>query len=210
MTIKEIVDQRKIKYLLHFTRLENLDSILANGLLPRGVCAARGVEPVTNDAYRLDFTDAICLSVSFPNYKLFFAQREELKKTQPDARWVVIAVAPSVMWEKACVFCRENAANANVTAIPLAARRGKAAFEAMFSDYNDKTRDLLRIPDTCTTHPQAEVLVSEPIEAKYIMGAAFATLALKTEYDAKKTGHQFIRASQLFSARLDYAHWKKV
>lgn len=210
MTIKEIVDQRKIKYLLHFTRIENLDSILANGLLPRGVCAARGIESVTNDAYRLDFTDAICLSVSFPNYKLFFAQREELKKTQPDARWAVIVIAPSVMWEMDCVFCRENAANSNVTTIPLAARRGKAAFEAMFSNYDDKTRDLLKIPDTCTTHPQAEVLVSEPIEAKYILGAAFATLALKNEYDAKKTRHQFIHALKLFSARLDFAHWRKV
>ena len=187
-----------------------MDSILANGLLPCGACAVGGIEPVTNDAYRLDRTDAICLSVSFPNYKLFYARREELKKTQPDARWAVVAVAPSVMWEKDCVFCRENAANASVTVIPLSARRGKEAFEAMFSDYNDKTRKVLQIPDKCTTHPQAEVLVVETIEPKYIMGTAFATLALKNEYDAKKTGHQFIHAPKLFSARVDYAHWKNL
>lgn len=210
VSIQDIVSQRNIHYLLHFTRLENLQSIVQHGLLPRGACAERGIVPVVNDAYRLDYTDAVCLSISFPNYKMFFGQREELRKTDPSVQWAVVAVAPRVMWEKSCAFCRENAANANVTNIPLEQRMGDTAFSMMFSDYNDKTRQVLGIPDTVPTHPQAEVLVFEPIGPEYILGAAFNTAALKDEWNAKGLGKQFLYIPNLFKPRLDYAHWKKV
>lgn len=212
MAIQDVVAQRGIKYLVHFTRLENLQSIVQHGLLPRGACAERGIVPVVNDSYRLDYTDAICLSVSFPNYKMFYGQREELKKTDPNAQWAVVAIAPNVLWEKSCAFCRENAANANVTSIPLDQRAGDVAFDVMFTDYDDKTRQALGIQDhhSLTTHPQAEVLVFEPIEPHYILGAAFNSNALKDEWNTKGLGKQFLYIPQLFSARLDWRHWKKV
>lgn len=210
VAIQDVVAQRNIQYLLHFTRLENLQSIVQHGLLPRGACAERGIVPVLNDAYRLDYTDAVCLSISFPNYKMFYGQREELKKTDPNAQWAVVAVAPRVIWEKSCAFCRENAANANVTNVPLDQRVGDAAFDVMFSDYDEKTRQVLGIPDSLTTHPQAEVLVFEPIGPEYILGAAFNTTGLKDDWNAKGLGKQFLHIPQLFSARLDYRHWKKV
>jgi ssDNA thymidine ADP-ribosyltransferase, DarT len=210
MAIQETAAKREIQYLLHFTRLENLQSILVNGLLPTNACAAQGVKPIVNDTYRWDYTDAICFSVSFPNYKMFYARREEVKKTEPDAQWTVIAVNPSVMWDKNSAFCRENAANTNVTNIPLAQRKSEAAFDTMFSDYNDKTRELLKIPDSYTTHPQAEVLIFEPVEARYIIGAAFETVALKDAWSTKGAGKQFVHFPSFFRGRLDYAHWKKV
>lgn len=35
MTIQDVINKRNIKYLVHFTRLENLDNILKNGIIPR-------------------------------------------------------------------------------------------------------------------------------------------------------------------------------
>lgn len=52
--IEKIVSQRNIKLLIHFTRVENLQSILENGLLPRSNFEELGAEPLTNDKVRLD------------------------------------------------------------------------------------------------------------------------------------------------------------
>jgi hypothetical protein len=98
--IEEYVAARGITLLLHFTQVCNLDSILQRGILPRNMLIGEdGVR--FNDQYRFDGTDAVCLSISYPNYKMFFRLRQE----SPDAEWVVLAVRPRALWMLPCAFC---------------------------------------------------------------------------------------------------------
>ena len=133
--IERLIDKRDIKYLTHFTRIENLPSILQKGLMPRKQLLLQGIRPEVNDWNRLDNTDAVCLSVSFPNYKLFYRFRVK----RPETKWAVILLDPIILDRCSCSFaCRNAASN-----------------EMKLDSYE-------------TTDPQAEVLVHEVIEPRYI------------------------------------------
>lgn len=206
MTIQDFAAARNIKYLYHFTRLGNLQSILTQGLLPRDQCAARQITPLINDQLRLDYTDGICLTIAFPNYKMFYP----LRCNNPGVQWAVVAVRASVLWEKDSAFCRENAAKAAVTAIPLPQRRGLGALQAMYEDFPGVPRNTLGIPPQYPTNPQAEVLVFEHIAPEYIVGVAFNDAALRRQYAAMilPRPYEFLDAPRYFSARSDFQHWK--
>ena len=70
--IREIIENRRITSLLHFTRLSHLNSILECGIVPRDELRKRGQPFEPNDERRWDgATDASSLSISWPNYKMF-------------------------------------------------------------------------------------------------------------------------------------------
>jgi hypothetical protein len=205
MGIQGIVAQRQIKYLFHFTRLENLDSILEKGLLTPKQCSIEKIACVNTDQHRLDQEDAICVSIEFPNYKMFYRSR----CTLTGSSWAVVGINPKVLWEKNCAFCRENAASAAVTCLPLSARQGEAAFRSLFDDFGAKSRASLKIPDSYPTNPQAEVLLLEAVQPQYIVGAAFNAPGLKAKYASSYEGKfEFIDNTSYFSPRRDYEHWR--
>lgn len=105
--IEWLIDKRDIKYLTHFTRIENLPSILQKGLMPRKQLLLQGIRPEVNDWNRLDNTDAVCLSVSFPNYKLFYRFRVK----RPETKWAVILLDPIILDRCRCSFACRNAAS---------------------------------------------------------------------------------------------------
>ncbi len=157
--IRRICEQRGIKYLVHFTRMDNLASILKHGLLGRERLEKMRIPYVYNDEQRIDrCSDAICLSISFPNYKMFYVYRKKLES----AKWVVLVLKRDILWELDCAFCQENAASNNVRFIPLEERKKGSALEDLFTEYDkihDVQRSSLGIPPEYTTNPQAEVLV---------------------------------------------------
>ncbi|OAG66643.1 DUF4433 domain-containing protein [Xanthomonas dyei] len=202
--IQQFVTERGIKALFHFTREENLASILSRGLLRRDqLSSSEGA--VFNDDFRLDRTSAICLSVGFPNYKMFYP----LRIKNPDTKWVVIAVMPSVLWMLPCAFCTTNAASNAVTASTLAQRMGLAPFQNMYGDCSGKTRSSLGIPNYYPTDPQAEVLVLNDIPPTYLMGLATHTSEDKNRMLSRHAGTYVVHAPALFSGRQDFAHWKQ-
>jgi TPR repeat protein len=103
--LKKIVEDRDIEELIHFTRYENLESILKSGIVTRNSLNTLGRDFYVNDSLRLDgHQNSISLSVSFPNYKMFYKYR-----MQPNAKdWVVIAIKPEVLWEYKVAFCQHN------------------------------------------------------------------------------------------------------
>lgn len=203
-TIQEFAAERGIKALFHFTRIENLDSILRHGLLTRSQCVEQNCRAVFNDAYRIDATDAVCASISFPNYKLFWPFRCDTR----GAEWVVIVLHASVMWESSSAFCTANAASAAVTAKPLEERTGLAALKLMFEDFGTTARADLGIPNHYTTNPQAEVLLLEGAPRKYIGGVVVPTQAIKAKLEAAFPGLQLKLNGGYFGARRDHGHWK--
>ena len=211
--IKELVTKRKIEYLVHFTRVENLPSILEKGLMGRSLLKFNNLDTLMNDNLRLDnVKDAVSTSISFPNYRMFFS----LQKQNPTADWAVIKIKPSVLWELDCAFCYSNAAGRASRAVPLDDRRSPEAFEKMFDEsLADLARQTLNIPDHYTTDPQAEVLVLEAVNPKYILSICFDEKAKINNFpkiasfiSPYVSSVNFDHDPLMFSPRRDYQHWK--
>ncbi len=204
-TIAELVNERGIKSLVHFTRLHNLPSILANGLLTKEVCARAGISPAINDPYRYDGTGAISATISYPNYKMFY----RLRCDHQDVEWVVLTLKRSLLWRTRCAFSNTNAGDSSVYNVPIANRMGLDAFKSMFSDFGHVQRATLNIPDHYTTNPQAEVLLLDGATVDDIKGVYFERFSTYTEYKAKYPDLLCYLNGGFFDGRSDYAHWKR-
>lgn len=202
-TIQEFAAERGIKCLMHFTRARNLDSIFARGLVPRNGLILEGFDGF-NDLYRIDGTDAVCLSIDFPNYKMFYG----IQRDHADEAWVIVVIHPQALWDLDCAFCTANAASNGVTAIPLAQRKTLSAMEAMYADWPGKPRSELNIPNNYPTNPQAEVLALQGVPRKYILGVLTLNEAVRQELMAKHPGVDMRAKAGYFRYRRDFAHWK--
>lgn len=201
--IREFVEARGIKGLLHFTRAENLESILTRGLVPRDALVLEGFDNF-NDSHRIDGTNAVCLSIGFPNYKMFYG----LKLADPAAKWAIVGVSARVLWELDCAFCAANAASAAVTAIPIAQRKGLNALKNMYADWVSVKRSDLKIPDHYPTNPQAEVLALQGVPRRYILGVIVLNELHRQELLAKFPDVEVRVSAQLFRYRKDYEYWR--
>ena len=163
--IERVIEKRNIKYLTHFTRIENLPSILQNGLLPRNQLFIQGIDFEINDMDRRDNTDAVCLSISFPNYKLFYRYR--MKK--PETKWAVILLDPLLLDKLKCSFACRNAASNEMKARSAEESFSMEALHEMFGEIRSgNIRYQMNLDSYETTDPQAEVLVHEIIDPRYI------------------------------------------
>lgn len=178
--IQRIVEERGIEKLIHFTRMKHLNSILREGLLSREelehrVATQYGYEaPDFNDQQRINGEKrATCLSISFPNYSMFYKYR---RRPEGDG-WVLLALKPRLLWELDCAFCSENAASNAARSIPMVERKTAMAFARMFEDSNNGGEKSIRaqenLSDKHPTHPQAEVLVFGRIAPEYIKTVGF-------------------------------------
>jgi hypothetical protein len=207
MTMAEVLEKRKIHWLLHFTRAKNLPNILEYGLLPLSDLKEKNICVKVNDKYRYDCCeDAICLSVEFPNYKMFYSLRQE--NTSVD--WVVLLLDAKLICDLSCAFCHNNAGSAEVYSIPLSERKGVNAFEKMFDEIpNRPTRKTLEIEDSYPTNPQAEILVFSKVESSYFNSIFFYNNNTLNEY--REIIPQTIRSkvcNLAFSYRKDYEYWR--
>lgn len=204
-TIEEFVKDRGIKSLFHFTRLDNLRSIIEHGFLTREQCAAKGIEAAVNDHQRYDGTGALCATISFPNYKLFY----RLRCDHPNVEWVVLELDASLLWRTKCAFSNTNAGDGSVFNIPIAQRLGLGALQAMFADYGNVRREALKIPDHYTTNPQAEVLLLDGAtaddEGKCVYFERWAT---QKKFLEEFPGLPCRVNGGYFNGRHDHAHWK--
>lgn len=201
--IQEYAAERGIKNLLHFTRESNLDSILQRGLVTRDVLTREGFSSF-NDNVRADYTSAVCFTIGFPNYKMWYG----LKQENPGIDWVIVAVSPVALWTLPCAFCTANAALGSVAAIPLVQRQTLAAFQAMYADVPGKERVKLRIADNFTTNPQAEVLMLQGVPRNYIFGLIASSVKQEARLKDKYPGVQIFMKPGYFSYRNDFEYWK--
>ncbi len=179
-TIRRIGQARGIRTLIHFTRYGSLRSILDNGLLDRRTLEGwpETTRPGFNDDKRLDgYPEAICLSISFPNYRMFYKYSNENR-----AEWVVLLLDSSILWKLNCAFFDENAACTTAKALPLAHRKKATALNRMFASGQTTRRTDLNIPRNYPTHPEAEVLVFESIPTAYIDQVCFYTEAARRKW----------------------------
>lgn len=161
----------EIPYLVHFTRAANLPSIIEHGLYPISRKAERGINPQINDQMRLDgHLDGTSLSISFPNYRMFYKYRQD----NPGVEWVVLGIDPSVLWQKNCAFCCHNAADTRISRQPLQDLQTASAMQGMFFEIEGITsRQEQRLKSFDPTDGQAEVMVFDVIEPERIWGVVF-------------------------------------
>lgn len=203
--MKDAVKEKEIKFILHFTRISNLDSILTHGLISRQDLETNGMQFDFNDDDRHDCQEnAICCSLGYPNYKMFYS----LRQNNPDIKWVVLAIEPSVLWEKDCAFCVSNAASNEATCIPISDRKGLVAFKKIFEEIEGKpTRAELGLATGFPTNPQAEILVFDRIEAEHIIRAITEDKATEKELETKYSNWEFLCDREFFYPRRDHEHW---
>lgn len=161
--IRIMCEDRQIENLIHFTKVENLSGIFNLGLMSKEYMDQIGQSFSFNDHERVDGQlNAISLSISFPNYKMFYKYRMQDRAQ----RWAVILLSPSVLWEEDCLFSKHNAADSRIRNI--SDRLGKPSdFESMFLEDDNHIMSELRKCDPID--PQAEVLVFNNIDSRNII-----------------------------------------
>lgn len=71
------LQKRGVRYLVHFTPMENLKSILENGICPRNSIPVKAV--CTDPERRDKLLDHGCYSISYPNYPMLYTKQKKLQ-----------------------------------------------------------------------------------------------------------------------------------
>jgi hypothetical protein len=182
MEIQEFAKKLEIPYLLHFTRWENIDGILKDGLCPKILIEDLPYEVTINDEMRLDgHEDSVSVSIAFPNHKMFYRYR----KNTGGMGWVILVIAPSVLWEYEAAFCKHNAADSRISRVSSEELKNIASFEGMYEEdkTSESSRSFNKLESYDPTDPQAEVLVFDVIPTEKIVGVIFENCRLKIEFE---------------------------
>lgn len=203
--IKNISWNRKIPYLIHFTRAINLPTILTHGICSIEKTREIGVCPRVNDNLRIDgCLGASSFSIAFPNSKMFYKYRS----LNPSEEWVVLIVRPQVLWDKKNAFCSFNAADNRVRHRALSELSSPAAFEQMFDERDDGNSRLVQgLRSFEPTDVQAEVLVFDCVEPRLIAEIIFDDERVMKKYKncvGDKVARMQRKNSGMFSSREYY------
>lgn len=96
MLISEIIKQRNIRWLCHFTPRKNLKEIKRIGLKPRNLLDHTAI---FTDSFRYDQNkNAICLSISKPNKWMFDMKRKQ------GFDLCLLLIDPAILYKKNCLF----------------------------------------------------------------------------------------------------------
>lgn len=169
--MKEFMRSRQIDALFHFTRANNLPNIFRYGLLPKENLLNNGINAEFNDNNRYDGCEnALCASIGFPNYKLFYS----LRTVNSDVDWAVIKLGANILLDYDCAFCVTNAGSAESYSVNLKDRMGIEALKKLYEDYPGKhSRQEMNLKDCYPTNPQAEVLIFGRVPVEYIKEVYF-------------------------------------
>lgn len=182
--IKNFLEKRGIKYLVHFTDKKNYDSIMKNGILSISEAGRRGIFVNIKDnnisshkvdsIMRSDNRDYISLSITNVNKDLIRAYRASGRINNV----IVIYIDARILWEdieKDRIYCNMNASKNEVSF-----GRGLDSFENMFAPIVSQTDFMTGIKTTYdrnrdgrkqneTTNPRAEILFEKRVDPKYFI-----------------------------------------
>ena len=206
--IKALCEERGINELMHFTKVADLPSILEFGLIPREELLKRELrdQETFDDKDRYDHCpNANCLTISHPNYKMFFP-----KWNGKECEWVIIRLNSSILWELDCAFCQTNAASASVTSIDIETRKTFEQFQKMFENFQAVRRIELGLDQKYPTNPQAEVLVFENISPCYFLQIDFYSQNCLDQFQQKfnLNNSLFVANRNMYRPRHDYESWQ--
>lgn len=195
---KEFLIERKIKRLVHFTSINNLDSILEHGLLSVNLLKSNNMNYICSDEYRMDCKlDYICNSISFPNYKMFYS-----KRMNTNYEWIILTINSNILLHKlSAEFYKSNAASNDYSL--NRDYTGNGSLMSMFYNEDRETN----LPSNYTTNPQAEALIKDNITKSYITSVETIRENPKVRSLALNSNIDYINNSQYFKPRIDYRRW---
>jgi|TARA_B110000908_G_C10159424_1_gene405275 hypothetical protein len=156
--IVDVIKERNITKLIHFTDIRNIESILEHGLLPPSRLKERSIESHLNDANRFDNQmGGISVSIMKRNQYLL----NSYNKRDP-RKWVEIEINPDIAATRNCLFYESNAANSKFQNVKEEYLRSAKAFKnifanSVFSNNGVWTRENKK--DSEPTDLQAEIIV---------------------------------------------------
>lgn len=171
MGVYDVLVERGVSRLCHFTKIQNLTHILSS---PEGIISKnriRGDALNQNDNKRLDGkTDFVCCSIEYPN-SWFLSSAMDKNEDKIFKDWAVLYIKPEIVKLREVLVCECNAAKSNGNYIKdgneINTRRLFAekveSFKCPRTDY---------MLSCCTTNSQAEVMVKEGIPREFIHGIA--------------------------------------
>lgn len=189
--VQRVLKEHDVKNLIHFTDIENLNSILRNnGLKVRSELEERNFHFQYTDFNRLDgIRNSISLSVSFPNYEMLNIK----KRNQPSRQWCIFLLKADEVLQNDCLYFAHNAATKAYRETKHIKRR-VIDLESMFADKVTVKRSYYRknlADKSCyATSPQAEILCLSDIPLSSIEACIFEdeNLMKKYEFDLKRKG----------------------
>lgn len=205
--MKKSILEKGINNLYHFTDVRNLENIFKYGVVPRSILDKRNIEHIYNDEYRFDkCKNAVCISIEFPNYKMFYKLRTDNKKRD----WAVLEIDKGVLLDYDCAYCWLNAGDHSMYSCSIEERKEKAAFLELFNDRDGyPKREKTNLPCNYPTHPQAEVLVFGTIKPQYIKKVFFDKKIILEKYKKKISDDTpFELDVSKFGPREDYGYWQ--
>lgn len=178
--IMQQLELRNVEYLVHFTNLKNLKTIIKLGILPVSLHNVNGIIAEKNDKLRQDnLLDKTSFSIEFPNYKMLYKSKME----KPNEKWVILFINAKIILERECVFCYDNASNPDVVNIPLTERMQGQSFKKMFDDIEGTVpRSERNLKRYFPTSSQAEILIPGCINLTYIEKIVFKDTVTKEQY----------------------------
>lgn len=204
--IEEFVGSRFVRNLIHFTPVTKLVHIAEEGLLSNS--EVRRLNRPVLDGLRMDgLDDHICVSISFPNYRMFHRYSLNSKRD-----WCVLLIDPSLLWRRDCLFYPFNAASSKLSSLPRQAFQGLSALEAMFAAEVDGVARSTAIALNMTTSPQAEVLIPGVIPPPFISRVHFFDAETQCRYLPllRAAGVSTAVSSEYFLPRSDWEQWRLV
>ena len=211
--------ERGVEYFVHFTPEENIPSILQHGIIPREDLSAHRINALCPDQSRSDnHLDYSSFSVSFPNYRVMYSKRHDMK-------FVILCIDPRIILDfpiSDISYLPTNAANQSLPK-EIEDYIGFSAAEGIFSEtaYNHKTgascqRSELNIPVKFSTDPQAEVFVRATVEPGYIQAIICENTIQRQRIRDVLCEHglqnpwteKTVYDEGLFDKRSDYKFWK--
>ena len=183
LEIKQFLENRGIKYLVHFTDESSIASIRENGICSRKEGKRRGIKIRVNDndvsAHKADkymkstSDDYISLTITTINEKVLSAYKA--RKGIRNAKRILIDA--SVLWkeiDRDRIYCNMNASSSS-----LSCGNDIKALEAMFAPSveqvkfsGERTVDTRSgKPKNVPTHKQAEILFQSYIDPKYFLNS---------------------------------------
>ena len=216
---KDIIDylkKRNVKYLVHFTQIDNLLSILNNGIIPKLYLERNDINYKINDSNRYDEMEfGSCFTFSFPNYRMLYKIRKECDNRKYVILLINISVISSIKYNHIAFF-PTNVANSKYKD-RFHEFHGINAVKSMFSDNQYENNKIPRFVSQSyyTSDPQAEIVISDVIGKswidKIICENDFEKRAVKKIL--KQSGNvnsiPVVEDKSLYAPRCDYEHWKK-
>ena len=182
MSVEEIIIQRGITELVHFTTHPGLTGVLhqrqvkARSLLKEDETLEFILKLNTAKIYDANWKGYVNLSISRINKALFGYS----ENWHPDEDWRILAFDPAIMCHEQVHFVTTN----NAYWQHLHRGVGAQSLAALFADevagiYGKPIRRTNRMPDSWTTDVQAEVLYPGSLSTKFLK-----TIYVRTEDDA--------------------------